>query len=259
MARAPDKSSARQFNAKQYMESWAGNNPYYAPHVNWSYSTNNNVRTEAAARSGVVQTGGYTNISPQNRGIDANDPMNWASPVRSGSSYDRFGNVNKQVGDVQLGLAQMGGFQFPGQAFMPQRNKSGIFSANALSRWMNSKGSGGGSPTMLRGRNTGRERGWSPMLSQALSSNKAPGGVGQSSVDSTVEMYSTQETRLGTRAYFTDEEWNEGTQRYGRSWAGFRPLQTHASNPHFDSMLAPMFKRENPNTGFARRAPRTVL
>jgi hypothetical protein len=58
---------------------------------------------------------------------------------------------------------------------------------------------------------------------------------------------------LGTRAYFTDEEWNAGTGKYGRSWAGFRPLQTHALNPHFDSMLAPMFKKENPNVGAARR------
>jgi hypothetical protein len=240
------------------MESWAANNPFYAPHVNWAFSTADNTRTDAAARSGVVQTAGYNNIAPQDRGLDPNDPMNWASPTRSGSSYDRFGNVNKQVGDVQLGLVLMGGFQFPGQAFMPERLKSGLFGANPLARWMNKQGTGGVSQSGRRGRNTQRETGWGAHLSRSITSNKGPGGVGQSSVDSTVEMYSTRETRLGTRAYFTDEEWNAGTQKYGRSWAGFRPLQTHALNPHFDSKLT-MFKGENTNTGAARRVIKSRL
>jgi hypothetical protein len=259
VARAPDKSNASQFNVQNYTQSWAANNPFYAAHVNYAFSTADNTRTNAAARSGVVQTAGYTNVAPENRGISANDPMNWASPTRSGSSYDRFGNVNKQVGDLNLGLVLMGGNQFPGQAFMPERGKSGIFSANYLARWMNKQGTGGYSPSGLRARNTRREGGWGPVLSQSLTSNKAPGGVGQSSIDSTVEMYSTQETRLGTRAYFTDEEWNAGTKKYGRSWAGFKPLMTHSLDPHFDSKLAPMFKRESPDGGAARRVAKSRL
>lgn len=253
MARAPDKSSASQFKTKHYIQSWAANNPFYAQHVNWAFSTRDNTRTDAAARSGVVKTAGYHNTTPEARGFSANNPMNWASPVRKDTAYDQFGNVPKQRGDVQLGLVLMGGFQFPGQAFSPARMKSGMWSANPLALWLKSKGRAGYSPANVRDRTYKQERGWTTQLSQSLTSNKAPGGTGQSSVDSTVEMYSTQETRLGTRAYFTDEEWNAGTGKYGRSWAGFRPLQTHALNPHFDSMLAPMFKKENPNVGAARR------
>jgi hypothetical protein len=241
------------------MESWAANNPFYAPHVNWAFSTEDTTRTQAAARSGVVRVASYSNVTPQNRGINENDPMNWASPVRSGTSYDKFGNVNKQVGDVQLGLVLMGGFQFPGQAFMPDRSSLGTFSANKLARWMNKQGVGGYSPEGRRYRSYRRETGWSSMLSQSFSSNKAPDGIGQSSMDSTLERYSTQETRLGTRAYFTDEEMNKDTGRFGRTWAGFKPLGSHATNPHFDSKLTQMFKTENANVGAARRAPRTVL
>ncbi len=242
MARAPDRSSAEQFNVTEYTQSWAANNPFYAAHVNWAY--------DATGRTG------YSNVKPQDRGISATDPMNWASPTRKGTAYDRFGNVNKQRGDVNLGLVLMGGTQFPGQAFIPERSKLGTFTANRLARWMNEQGVRGYSPEGRRSRNYRRETGWSTMLSQSISSSK---GVGQSSEDTTEEMYSTQETRLGTRAYFTDEEVDANTGKMGRTWAGFKPLSTHAMNPHFDSKLGQMFKTESPNVGFARRTLRSSL
>ena len=260
MARAPAKSEARQFNTDEYISSWAANNPFYAAHVNWEFSTEDTTRTQAAARSGVVHVAGYSNISPQNRGISQFDPQNWANPRHSpGVPYDRFGNVKTQRGDVQLGLALMGGLQFPGQAFMPDRTRSGLFVANRLSRWMNKQLIPGSVSSGRRDRQYEQERGWTVTLSQSISSNKAPDGIGQSSEDSTMAMYSTQETRLGTRAYFTDEELNKDTGKFGRTWAGFKPLGSHATNPHFDSKLGQMFKTENANVGFARRAPRTAL
>ena len=259
MARAPDRSNAGQFNAQSYTQSWAANNPYYAPHVNYAFNTLDNTRTQAAVRSGVVHVAGYSNITPMDQGQDQKNPYNWASPIRNADTtgYDQFGNVKKQKGDINLGLVMMGGYQFPGQAFNPSRTKYGLWEANPLAKWMNAQGTGGYSPTGLRDRRVGqsqRETGWMDLLSQSISSNKGPEGKGQSSEDSTLERYSTQETRLGTRAQFTNEEFNEGTSEFGRTWAGYKPLSPHAMNPHFDSKLTQMFKTENANVGFARRA-----
>ena len=252
MARAPDRSDAGQFNATQYMESWAANNPFYAQHVNYQFNTFDTTRTKAAIRSGVVTSAQYSNVSPEGKGLKQSDPYNWASPIRSASTaYDAQGNVKKQKGDVQLGLVLMGGYQFPGQAFSPSRTKYGLWEANPLAAWMNAQGVGGYSPANLRSRNTRREVGWMASLSQALSYPTEPG---QSSEDTTEEMYSTQETRLGTRAQFTNEEFNEGTGKFGRTWAGYRPLSPHALNPHFDSKLTQMFTTKNDNVGFARRS-----
>jgi hypothetical protein len=254
VARPPDKSSASQFRTQSYIESWAANNPFYAPHVNWAFDTTDTTLGRSAAYSGNVQVAGYNNVTPQNKGIDENNPINWASPVRRGTAYDRFGAVNKQVGDVQLGLVLMGGYQFPGQAFSPERTKSGLWGANPLAKWMNKQGVQGYVPEGRRYRNGRRETGWSTMLSRSITSNKAVGGVGQSSEDSTQEVYSTQETRLATRAEFTNEQFNAEAGKFGRTWAGFKPLSTHSLNPHFDSKLGQMFKTENANTGFARRS-----
>lgn len=256
MARPPDESSARQFNVTRYTESWAANNPYYATHVGWEFDTTDTTRTQAAIKSGVVRTAGYYNVRPEDRGISASSLYNQANPRHHSSvPYDRFGNVKKQRGDIQLGLVLMGGLQFPGQAFAPVQGKAGVFGPNYLARWMNSKMAGKQlSLSGMRARNQVRERGYTDFLSQSISSNKAPGGVGQSSRDTTQEMYSTQETRLGTRAIFTSEEIDKETGKYGRTWAGYRPLSAHAMNPHFDSKLGQMFKTENPNIGFARRS-----
>ncbi len=256
MARAPDRSNAGQFKTSDYIQSWAANNPFYASHVNWAFDTFDTTRTKAAIRSGVVQTAGYNNITPMDQGQDPKDPYNYAHPTRNADStgYDRFGDVKKQKGDINLGLVLMGGYQFPGQAFSPSRTKYGLWEANPLAKWMNAQGVGGYSPEGRRWRQTTTEHGWSDMLTQSISSNKGPGGKGQSSEDSTLERYSTQETRLGTRAQFTNEEFNEGTSKFGRTWAGYKPLSPHAMNPHFDSKLTQMFKTENDNIGFARRA-----
>ncbi len=256
MARAPDRSSASQFKASDYMQSWAANNPYYAQHVNWQFDTFDTTRTKAAIRSGVVSGAGYNNISPEGLGYSSKDPYNFAHPTRSAdkTAYDQFGDVKKQRGDINLGLVLMGGYQFPGQAFNPSRTKYGLWEANPLAKWMNAQGVGGYSPEGRRGRNTQQETGWMSLLSQSISSNKGPEGVGQSSEDSTQEMFSTQETRLGTRAQFSNEEFNEGTGKFGSSWAGYKPLSPYAMNPHWDSKLTQMFKTENENVGFARRA-----
>ena len=257
MARAPDKSYAGQFKTTDYIQSWAANNPYYAPHVTWEFDTMDTRRTQAAARSGIVRSPGYSNISPENRGYDQRDMRNWARPEHPSSApYDYLGNVKKQRGDVQLGLVMMGGYQFPGQAFRAVPGKSGFLMPNRLAKWMNEQGIGGYSPEGRRFRRSGgkyRDRGWEGTLSQSMSSNKGPGGFGQSSEDSTVERYSTQETRMGTRAIFTDEEFDEETKKFGRTWAGFRPLSTHSRNPHFNSALGQMFQSKNTDTGFARR------
>jgi len=255
VARPPDRSSAKQFRSKNYMQSWAANNPYYASHVNWAFNTLDTTRTQAAARSGIVHVAGYTNVSPQDRGIEAN-AWTMANPRNNMNvPYDQFGNVKKQRGDINLGLVLMGGYQFPGQAFAPTQrygSNSGLFMANQLATWLNAKHQGilaGQTGTRYRrdARNArNRERGWETTLSQSIGSNK---GTGASSLDTTIARYSTQETRLGTRATFADR----------RTWEGWRPLSSYRMNPHFNSRLGQMFQTENTNTGFARRVTRSGL
>jgi hypothetical protein len=72
-------------------------------------------------------------------------------------------------------------------------------------------------------------------------------------------MYSTEETRLGTRAQFTDEEWQEDQGKVARSYAGFKKLGSTGTQPHLDAELGQMYEREDPNTGFARRSKRGYL
>lgn len=102
-----------------------------------------------------------------------------------------------------------------------------------------------------------RSTGWVGQLTLSAGPNKAfalgGGGRGQSSEDSTKEVYSTIETRMGTRAAFTDESWNEAKGRFGQSWAGYKDLQSTSGSPHLRADLGQMFIRENPNVGFARR------
>lgn len=263
MARPTDQPSASQFRTQAYITSWWANNAYYAPTAGYNYAYSpSNIYTDAAIRSGVVHTGGYTLLTPMQQGIGVS-PYTMANPRNSASQakYDQFGNVKRQKGDVQLGLVLMGGYQFPGQAFMPVRGKDGRFEPNALVKWMTSLGAEGPTLPMLRNRRSSvgeRVSGWAGILSESTGSNKAmsvPGaaGRGQSSEDSTQEMYSTEETRIGTRAQFTDEEWQEDKGKVGRSWAGFRALGSTGSTPHLDAELGQMYERTNPNVGFARR------
>jgi len=263
VARAPDRSSAEQFSSASYMKSWWANNPYYASTAGQNYNFQaGNQYTDAAARSGVVNTGGYLNVSPEARGIPKN-AYTRANPRNSSNvPYDYLGNVKKQKGDVNLGLVLMGGYQFPGQAFSPERDKTGRFGPNALTRWMIAQGAGGVSTNNLRYRQSAidnRSTGWRGLLTQSPGPNKAIGGRGQSSQDSTREMYSTIETRLGTRAQFTDEAWQEEGAKYGRSWAGFKALPDTGGSPHLMAELGQMYKRTDPNVGFARRVQRNYF
>lgn len=225
MARAPDRLTAA--------------------YVNRAFDTTDTTRTNAAVRSGIVQTAGYQRASPA-----------YSPDV----PYDRSRSVKKQKGAIDLGLVLMGGYQFSGQTFTPTMGKGGLFVANPLTRWMNRQGKGGYSPMNVRARNRYyKDIGWVGVLSQSLDPNKGPQGYGQSSEDATIERYSTQETRMGTRATFTDEEFDEETKKYGRTWAGYRPLSTHSKNPHFDSALSQMYKSQKTNVGFARRTQRSGL
>ncbi len=269
MARAPDKSSAEQFNVADYTSSWAANNPYYAAHVTWGFDTTDTTRgalggpSQSALKSGIVQVASYSNIHPEASGKSASDPLNWANPRHSSNvPYDRFGNVKKQAGDVNLGLVLMGGYQFPGQAFGYKQTQTRGFVPDGMSLWMLEQGMAGYSPSGLRSRKYGdrfRDKGWQATLTRSTTSNKGPGGYGQSSEDSTMEMYSTRETRLGKSVHFTDEEFDEETKKFGRSWAGYRRLASHGSNPHYDSSLGQMFVRGNVNVGEARRVATSRL
>jgi hypothetical protein len=249
------------------MQSWWANNPFYAGTAGYNYNYQaGNQYTNAAARSGVVNVGGYINLHPANRGIGI-DPSTMANPRNSPHvPYDQFGYVKQQKGDVELALVLMGGYGMPGQALMPTRGKDGRFEANEFSKWLIRQGAGGITLPYTRYRRSGvehRSTGWQGILSTSNSSNKAyslgGSGRGQSSEDSTVARYSTEETRLGTRAQFTDEEWQEEGAKYGRSWAGFKTLPDTGKNPYLQAELGTMYKRENPNVGFARRVKSTYL
>ena len=264
MARPGEGVTANDFHAGSYMQSWWANNSYYASTAGYNYAYQaGNIYTNAAIRSGVVNAGGYTNLTPGQRGIGVS-PQTMANPRNSArqAPYDHLGNIKKQKGDVNLALVLMGGYQFPGQAFAPVRDKQGNWGPNELSKWMTSLGGNGPRlGSMLRPRRSGvgeRSTGWSGTLTQSTSSNKAfktPGaaGRGQSSEDSTQEMYSTEETRIGTRAQFTDEEWQEDKGKVARSYAGFKALGSTGTNPHLNAELGQMYQRENQNIGFARR------
>ena len=279
MARAPDRSSASQFSTSGYINSWAANNPYYAANAANSYEFNlGNQHSNAAIRSGVVQTAGYNNVSPRGygpsdgyggtlTGVNSWQSQNRANPRNSSSApYDQLGNVKKQGGDINLGLVLMGGYQFPGQAMSPVRDKNGNWGDNALVKFLKAQGSGGVTNPNLRrrwGYDMGRSRGWVGNLTYSAGPNKAfangSGGRGQSSEDSTQEMYSTLETRLGTRAQFTDEAWQEKGAKFGRSWAGYKPMGQTSGNPHLNAQLGQMYNENNPNVGGARRVQRTYL
>ena len=258
------------------MQSWWANNPYYAGAGAQSYAFQaGNQYTNAAIRSGIVNTGGYFNISPLGygamgqRGVrQTGVKKNWqtvSSTVNRNTPYDYLGNVMRQKGDVGLGWVLMGVMAFPGQAFAPKYSPKLGARPNALTTFMKNLNLGVGASnfTGLRYRRSNvnlQSTGWQGNLTQFGGSNKAfttgAGGRGQSSEDSTQEVYSTDETRVGTRAQFTDETWNPETNKIGRTWAGYKALEDTGSNPFLQAELGRMYKRENPNVGFARRVKR---
>ncbi len=259
------------FRSKSYMESWWANNPYYAGTggIQYGYQAGNQY-TNAAIRSGVVNTGGYLNLSPLGFGAMGQQGVrqtgvkkDWrsvASNVNTGTPYDYLGNVQRQRGDIGLGWVMMGALAFPGQAFTPKYSPKLGIRPNDLSMFMQDLGHGGVSFSTNRYRRSNinlRSTGWQGNLTQSTGSNKAmdtgASGRGQSSEDSTQEVYSTDETRQGTRAQFTDETWNSSKGKFGQSWAGYKKLEDTGSNPFLQAELGRMYKRENTNIGFARR------
>ena len=111
-----------------------------------------------------------------------------------------------------------------------------------------------------RFRQMNRSMGWRNMLTQSEGPNKAPHGVAQSSLDSTKERYSTEETRFGRGGvYDTNEKWDPGTKRFERSWSGFNELKINKSRQHYTLNAATMFKGKKKNVGAARRVQRMRL
>lgn len=191
-----------------------------------------------------------------------NNPF-YAEQAWNTPSY-QTGNVYTDAA-IRSGVVNRGGYgAAPTQAELNARAQTG--SSRHAGFMGHIAGSGGGGRvihSMLRFRRSGienRSTGWKGLLTQSTGPNKSFGlggsGRGQSSEDSTKEMYSTIETRMGTRAQFTDETWNEAKTKFGRTWAGYKRLGSTGNNPYISSGLGRMYKRENTNVGFARRVKR---
>ena len=194
-------------------------NPYYARDV-WYNPNFDQGDASAAARSGIANVGGYNTIQTQ-------EQVNEQQMTRGTSA-------------MNTGMGHAGAFP------------------HVSTR-------GGGTPIInnLRFRLAGdkwRSTGWRGQLSVSSGPNKAfgtgAGGRGQSSEDSTKEVYSTEETRRGTRAHFTDEVWNEAKGKFGQTWAGFKDLGGTGGTPHLQAQLGQMFVQTRSNVGFARRVKR---
>ena len=66
-----------------------------------------------------------------------------------------------------------------------------------------------------RFRNAYKSTGWKYQLTQSSGPNKGPHGFSQSSIDSTKEVYTTEETRFNKPGiYDTNEKWNNKTKRF---------------------------------------------
>lgn len=116
------------------------------------------------------------------------------------------------------------------------------------------------SPYTGRFRNQFISSGWMYQLTQSRGPNKAPYGIAQSSVDSTKERYSTEETRFAQPGvYDTREKWDPKTQRFGRKWSGGKELKISRRWKHYTLNAATMYQGENPDVGTARRVKRTIL
>lgn len=181
-------------------------------------------------------------------------------------------NPNFKVGDpktaVYSGVANVAGYgKLPTKAEVRARHDPDTKHPWAPMGHSMQTGFGlGGGRTILSGlrfrrsKAINRSTGWIGLLTLSSGPNKAfalgGGGRGQSSEDSTKEVYSTIETRMGTRASFTDETWNEAKGKFAQSWAGFKDLGDTGGTPFLRAELGQMFNRKNPNIGFARRVKR---
>lgn len=245
MARPAAQPQRALFKSGAYMQNQAVRNAYYAGHYGYSY-TLSNTYTQAAAKSGIVNVGGYTGTPKKKRGV-SNYYQQQTAQNAPGQPFDRFGNPRQQQGDLQLAQVLMGGYQFPGQAFAPRRTKGGVFIANRLSMFIQSLGVGGISYNYLRARRRGpgqESTGWRYSLTYAA--DRVEDEKASSSIYQGFERYSTQETRLGTASSIDPN-------------AGFKRLAGHAPDQHYISELSQMYKKEDTQTGPARRYERRFL
>ena len=236
---------ATRSSEQGYTGSQSANMPYYAGHMGYSY-TLGNTGTDAGIKSGVVRPGKYTG-TPES-GFTWENRNKWQSAINApGQPYDMFGNPSKQPGGAHLARTLSGMFQFDPRSFMPRRTKKGAYIPNNMSMWLQSQGVGGTSFNFIKQRRTGvnqQSTGWRFTLTNA------PVRIGDEKASSSIyqgfERYSTQETRLGT-AYSTDPN------------AGYKALPGHAPDQHYMSGLGQMYKKENTQTGPARRYERKFM
>ena len=209
-------ASSAQAAEDTSISSWELANPSYAQQSLYNPNFNEG-DASAAVYSGVANVGGYGRL-PTKEGVRARHDPDTKHPYRP------LGHADETGFGLGGGRAIWSGLRF---------RRSQVFN---------------------------RSTGWVGLLMLSSGSNKAfalgGGGRGQSSEDSTKEVYSTIETRMGTRASFTDETWNEAKGKFAQSWAGFKELPNTGGTPFLRPELGQMFQRENPNIGFARRVKR---
>ena len=180
------------------------------------------------------------------------------------------GSGNLSYAAARSGVVNVGGYAaLSDEPAQVKRGFSGFEDPGAMLAHMPPSAGGGTTHSMLRFRRSGvdnRSTGWRGLLTQSSGSNKAfmlgGAGRGQSSEDTTKdttkERYSTIETRMGTRAQFTNEVWDEAKASFGRTWVGFKELSGAGGTPFLNANSSQMFIRTNQNVGFARRA-NTIL
>jgi len=118
------------------------------------------------------------------------------------------------------------------------------------------------SPHTERYRTKYQSMGWAFQLKQSMGPNKAPYGIAQSSVDTTLERYATIETKyLSPGIYDTDERWDPETEKWERKWKGWKELKVKDQWRHYTPLSARMFKKVegNEGKGRSRRFIRAIL
>ena len=170
---------------------------------------------------------------------------------------DRNGTGKVLLGAKTGNVAQRQGI-YSGQGGQPQRTSA---TDAILYENINKPGAYGyRSMDTGRYRNPHRSIGWEMKLTQSTGPNKAPHGFAQSSVDTTLEMYTTAETRyLQSGVYDRDEQWDPETKKFERKWKGWKALKVKDQWKHYTPDLARMFKEKKTDLGPARRAVRSIL
>ncbi len=120
------------------------------------------------------------------------------------------------------------------------------------------------SPHTERYRNKYRSMGWRSQLTQSEGPNKAPHGIAQSSLDTTLARYATIETKyLNPGFHDSNEKWDPETKKWERQWKGWKQLKVHNRWKHYTPLSARMFKEkeqdDNEGKGSSRRFVRSIL